>query len=281
MSIIACSIDGCERVPIARGLCNKHYKAARRRGVLSDHAIQERTAQTACSVDGCEGEFVARGWCDIHYRRWQRTGSIETSRFNNKKTCSVDGCEKAAKARTWCNAHYRRWRLTGETGDGALKTYRTPTAAGQRLCSDCREWLPLDCYTMNSHKTGPKSICRDCERVRNIAWREANPTYWQEWQKDNAQVVRDIANRRRAAKFSREHEKIDRDVVFERDGYLCKLCGLPLDMDAKFPHPLSPTLDHIIPINKGGHHLYTNLQAAHFRCNTAKGDRILTDGAPA
>jgi 5-methylcytosine-specific restriction endonuclease McrA len=117
-------------------------------------------------------------------------------------------------------------------------------------------------------------MCRDCERVRNIAWRKANPTYWQEWQKANPQKVRDITNRRRAQKANGEYEDIDRDLVFERDGYECKLCMKPLDMTAKFPHPLSPTLDHIQPLNKGGHHLYVNLQAAHFRCNTAKGDRV-------
>lgn len=117
-------------------------------------------------------------------------------------------------------------------------------------------------------------MCRDCERVRNIEWREANPTYWQEWQRANPQLVRDITNRRRAQKVSGQFEKIDRDIVFDRDGYECKLCMRPLDMGAKFPHPFSPTLDHIIPLNKGGHHLYINLQAAHFRCNTIKGDRV-------
>jgi hypothetical protein len=115
--------------------------------------------------------------------------------------------------------------------------------------------------------------CRECHRLDNAAWREANPTYWQQWQRENPQAVRDIANRRRAKKASGEFEKIDRDMVFERDDYECKLCMKPLDMSAKFPHPLSPTLDHIQPLSKGGHHLYVNLQAAHFRCNTAKGDR--------
>lgn len=191
--------------------------------------------------------------------------------------CSVDECERPAEKRTWCAAHYRRWHKHGDLMTHIpVKDAKAPVVNGKKPCGDCGAWKPLASYNANSHKTGPKSMCRDCERVRNVAWREANGTYWQEWQKANPQVVRDIANRRRATKFSREHEKIDRDLVFERDAFECKLCNEPLDMAAKFPHPLSPTLDHIIPLNKGGHHLYVNLQAAHFRCNTAKGDRILT-----
>lgn len=228
---------------------------------------------STCSIDGCEKDFLARGWCSTHYRRWRKTGSLETTRFI-KKSCSVAGCDKPGEKRTWCGTHYARWRKTGDVGSGHISRAKAPVVDGSKPCGDCGEWLPLDSYNMNSHKTGPKSMCRTCERVRNMAWRESNPTYWQEWQKANPQLVRDVSNRRRAQKLNGEHEKIDRDLVFERDAFECKLCMKPLNMAAKFPHPLSPTLDHIVALNKGGGHLYVNLQAAHFRCNTAKGDRV-------
>ncbi len=34
---------------------------------------------------------------------------------------------------------------------------------------------------------------------------------------------------------------------------ICALCGRPVDMELKAPDPMAPTVDHIIPINKGGH----------------------------
>lgn len=34
---------------------------------------------------------------------------------------------------------------------------------------------------------------------------------------------------------------------------VCGICGKTVDFSFKFPHPLSPCIDHIIPVAKGGH----------------------------
>ena len=33
---------------------------------------------------------------------------------------------------------------------------------------------------------------------------------------------------------------------------VCGICGKRVDFKLKFPHPLSPCIDHIIPVAKGG-----------------------------
>lgn len=68
-------------------------------------------------------------------------------------------------------------------------------------------------------------------------------------------------------------EKVYRRQVYERDGFICHLCGKSLRMDTASPHPLSPTLDHVIPISLGGSHSYANVRAAHFICNSKRGNR--------
>lgn len=59
---------------------------------------------------------------------------------------------------------------------------------------------------------------------------------------------------------------------------VCGICGNPVDFSFKFPHPLSPCIDHIIPIAKGGHPSdIDNLQLAHFCCNRQKSDKLEMD----
>lgn len=58
----------------------------------------------------------------------------------------------------------------------------------------------------------------------------------------------------------------------------CGICGLPVDKSLKYPHPLSPVIDHIIPINRNGHPSdINNLQLAHWQCNRQKSDKLYAD----
>jgi 5-methylcytosine-specific restriction endonuclease McrA len=61
--------------------------------------------------------------------------------------------------------------------------------------------------------------------------------------------------------------------IFERDKWICALCGQPVDPSLKNPHPQSKSIDHIIPVSKGGAHTMENVQLAHLVCNIRKGNR--------
>jgi len=57
---------------------------------------------------------------------------------------------------------------------------------------------------------------------------------------------------------------------------VCGICGKPVEFGMKYPHPLSPCIDHIIPVAKGGHPSdLDNLQLAHWTCNRQKSDKLL------
>lgn len=57
---------------------------------------------------------------------------------------------------------------------------------------------------------------------------------------------------------------------------ICGICGKPVDFGFKFPHPMSPCIDHIIPVAKGGHPSdISNLQLAHMCCNRQKSDKLM------
>lgn len=64
-----------------------------------------------------------------------------------------------------------------------------------------------------------------------------------------------------------------RKILVSQD--VCALCGRPVDKSLKYPNPMSPTVDHIIPIARGGHPSdLSNLQLAHLACNLAKSDNL-------
>ena len=48
----------------------------------------------------------------------------------------------------------------------------------------------------------------------------------------------------------------------------------PIDRTLQYPHGMSVSLDHVIPLAHGGPHTYSNVQAAHLRCNREAGSRI-------
>lgn len=76
-------------------------------------------------------------------------------------------------------------------------------------------------------------------------------------------------------------EHTPRLTVFMRDDWTCQLCGDKVARNEKVPHPKAPTLDHIIPLARGGTHEMANVQTACFVCNSRKGDRITIGAAGA
>ena len=56
---------------------------------------------------------------------------------------------------------------------------------------------------------------------------------------------------------------------------VCGICGQTVDKSLKYPHPMAPCIDHIIPIDRGGHPSdIENLQLAHWKCNREKSNKL-------
>jgi 5-methylcytosine-specific restriction endonuclease McrA len=138
------------------------------------------------------------------------------------------------------------------------------------------------------------------EKCRARAWREGNPEYQREWCKENPEYhpkydrayqeanpekkaarlrvwsaanpekMRENKARRRARKKDAYVAPVDRKAIYARDSYTCQLCGKKVDMKKKGPDPMSPSIDHILPLSKGGTHEPRNVQLAHLRCNERK-----------
>lgn len=77
---------------------------------------------------------------------------------------------------------------------------------------------------------------------------------------------------------------VDKDITLEalyrRDSGVCYLCGKPCDWnDRDAEHNICgknyPSIDHLIPVSRGGKHSWDNVRLAHCGCNSAKSNDII------
>ena len=63
--------------------------------------------------------------------------------------------------------------------------------------------------------------------------------------------------------------------VYIRNQGVCQLCKDYVYLNIEYPDPMSASIDHIIPVSKGGTHALYNLQLAHWICNVKRGNKDL------
>lgn len=167
------------------------------------------------------------------------------------------------------------------------------TPPAEHVCQDCRRKKH---GTVTSYKRGCK--CEECRAANNAAahahinmvkerdgvtptqkYRPAKP-------KNCATCGKKIAGRgvsiycvqcgaKERQRTSFYIRPADRLAIYERDGWVCQLCGDPVRRDVSGHHPLAASLDHIecqswvlIP-----NHDPSNLRTAHRGCNSSRGNR--------
>lgn len=61
--------------------------------------------------------------------------------------------------------------------------------------------------------------------------------------------------------------------IADRDHWRCHICKTRVGKKIAWPHVRSASLDHVVPLSKGGAHDPSNVRLAHLGCNSAKGNR--------
>lgn len=215
-------------------------------------------------IEPRHGPGRPRIWCSDPCRLWnmrQQAKAREKQARRDRKAgrqcaqCSADISARSAKA-IYCSlrcaamAKGRQRSQPLPVASCALPecglTFQ-PLMAGQRCCSEKHGKL---LYNRASRSDGRQK-----------------PPAWNDKRRDNY-------HRRRALKKS---ASTGAPVLFaeiaERDGWRCCLCLKPVSPAVKWPDSMSPSLDHLVPLSKGGVHDPSNVALAHLGCNTAKNNR--------
>lgn len=134
-------------------------------------------------------------------------------------------------------------------------------------CKECRK-----AYAKTYYASLPPGASAEYSRK----WRAANPgavtEYSRKWRAANPERAKEISDRyvakRRARLAEVEHESVDYAELKEVYSD-CYLCGETLY------EPIE--IDHVVPLSKGGPHVWGNLRPTHRSCNRAKSDHSWED----
>lgn len=219
-----------------------------------------------CKETECQRKIQARGMCSTHYSYWQRANKGRTYKAHAKNCafCSAPFSTTTNRV-VFCSLVCAQRDRAGWSKSKDLVLYVAPARG---------KVAPIKHIKTTNRMTA--GACRACGT--NFVSFETGVTCSTECYKARHKEARHAASqRRRALKRNAFVAPVYRKKVFESDGYRCHICNKMTNRTAVVPHPMAPTLDHLVPLAKGGTHEPINCRTAHFICNSTKGARLAGD----
>lgn len=141
----------------------------------------------------------------------------------------------------------------------------------QRWCSESCRYIGL-----NGHERRPEVFTFSCAKCNNEFERVRKPGFILYC--DNCRLIRQRERyrmktvRRQGALAS---PRISCDEIAARDNFICHICVEPVDMTIPRTNRMGATLDHVVPLSKGGLDVRENLKLAHWICNNQKSNKMI------
>lgn len=205
------------------------------------------------------------------------------------RSCPICGASFIAEGK----GYYRRYcsrkcsRRAEHNKRNEQRASNTPTG----ICPQCGEefkrhrkkgtYCSQACYLESLKAKEQTSVCPVCGQEfvqKGCKLKYCSPLCAN---KAQAEVYRRNSITRRALrKTNGRIEKIIPKEIFERDGWKCQLCGKKVSKrlyktKGTKRYPNAPSIDHIIPISKGGEHISSNVQCACYLCNCKKSNKTI------
>lgn len=245
-----CKIVGCSRPYCCKGYCHNHY-----RQYVNPDKARDRAVEITCIDCGDTVRKVFGG------KPGDSTRCVSCARKHGA-VVRMATCARRPPKPEACEVHYANCDYCGKV---FVKRGR------RKFCSK-------ECSRVKSRRTNRS--CENCGRPAGKGKHYCEPcrkeraTLSRREEKRRNRAKRGTNHRQRARKFGVPYEPVNPMKVYARDGWVCQICGASVSPISAWPDPQSKSLDHIIPLSKGGAHSYKNVQLAHLRCNVIKSDRV-------
>lgn len=248
------------------------------RGLRERHPIGQGAVDNPCSVGGCANRGRGNGGgavlCASHYQKWKKYGTATPPdrRVSPNGLCTIDQCDRPVRSCNsgFCDTHYYRIRRGSPRLACDAPIHPPCKHCGGPLSGNQSVFCSPRCSFRHFQGTSDFKSCIMCGDAF-----PTNATSVTCSEKCRREATRALHHARRALIRGRTSEVFAPSEIFQRDNWRCQLCGKKTRPYAKLRSPLYPTLDHIIPIAKGGAHSRQNTQCAHLRCNVRKQARII------
>lgn len=227
-------------------------------------------SEDTCVWPECDraGDF-SRGLCGRCYKRAVDAGTVHSFPRIGKRCqrCGV-AFNVTSSMSKFCSAECRT------ANRRELLSAQRHAKLADRRCPRCDAAIPVEARADSKH------CSTECQQAQ---WYNENDVRLRaaasEWKASNRELAQEANHRRRARKLGARHERVDMRLVWKRDGGICWICETPVDPDAGPRDRMRRSIDHVIPLARGGWHAMDNVALAHLRCNISKRDKIL-DRAP-
>lgn len=158
-----------------------------------------------------------------------------------------------------------------------------PVLSGTRR----RKYCSKDCYLEANKRLGRQKywdsvkdkpatktvICGWCNKQLELPHSANAPRKYHDDCKIQARRARDRIKTVKRQGY-RSNYLVTHEEIAKRDNYTCQICNEPVDMSLPRTSRFGATLDHIMPISKGGTDTLENLQLSHWVCNNRKSDKV-------
>lgn len=207
-------------------------------------------------------------WCGIPLDQINKPGYPKKfcSRKHNAqyRQANKPKAPKSNKSCQWCNTQFETaYKVKKFCKDSCRLAFQNKQRAN---------------VTKAKHIANPRRFDFDCERCQTVVQTDKHISRgaYGRFCRNCALVKRRERYRIKTAKRQKITNpiRISADVLIQRDGNLCHICLTQIDLSLARNSRFGATIDHVIPVSKGGPDTLENMKLAHWICNIKKGNRV-------